>query len=127
MGNIQSNMLQSIVDSTVGDILGLQRIFKSSKVEPEIKHEGIYHRMSIDDVLKLFNVAGVDKGLDSKVAEANLALQGPNLLPTSKSSFYNSVIRSFFNGFGPLLWFACIFSFILYEPLGGPSPVRFMF
>ena len=120
-------MLKSIVNSTVGDILGLQRIFKFNQIEPEVKHDGVYHRMSIEDVLKLFKVPSLDKGLDSKLAQESLALSGPNMLPASKSTLYNSILRSFFNGFGPLVWFACVFSFILYEPLGGTTPVRLTF
>ena len=97
----------------------------SAKVDPEIKHEGVFHRMSIEDVLRQFKVSSVEKGLDSKEAEALLILNGKNVLPASKSTLYNSIIRCFFNGFGPLVWFGCIFSFLLYQPFGGANPVRY--
>lgn len=83
--------------------------------------------MAVDDLVKLFGLKGVDQGLDTLVAEQMLKTHGPNLIPTSKSALYSSIIRSFFKGFGPILWFACIFSFLLYQPLGGLNPVGFRF
>ena len=110
-------------DNAVLIALGFDRLFRRNHVEPEIKHDGVFHRMTIEEIQKLYNLSGVDKGLDSKDAEAKLLLNGPNVLPPSKSALYSSIIRSFFNGFGPILWFACVFSFILYQPLGGDNPV----
>ena len=96
----------------------------AASIEPGHNQDKEFHRMSIYELTNLVGLASVVRGLNSDEARKLLKSNGPNKLPASESLLFSSILRSFLKGFGPLLWMAAIISFILYEPLGGPKPVR---
>lgn len=63
----------------------------------------------------------INTGLSSKRAADKLAANGPNIMPQSREApIWFRFIMSFFSGFSLLLWFACAFVFISWEPFGTP-------
>lgn len=79
------------------------------------------HVKSTEEVLVECNNTSVSQGLSHSEFERLLRISGPNSLPpSSERPLAFKFVLSFFSGFSPLLWFACLFVFLAWKPFGTP-------
>ena len=60
-------------------------------------------------------------GIATHTLNARIEIHGPNCIPPPKElHIVLKFILCFFTGFGPLLWIACFFVFLSWQPFGTP-------
>jgi len=78
------------------------------------------HCLTVDALQKRFS-ADITYGLTQEEAAKRLAKYGPNeMTKPYEHPVWLKFILSFFSGFAPLLWIACFFVFLSWEPFGTP-------